>query len=591
MVKIIGNTTATPNPRPDWAQTDENKADFIKNKNIVEDNIDTIEEDIGTIEDNIDEIEADVSTLQQTTDELRGDLDTLKQALSPGFYVTTKTTDTYNFRETASGLPFVDESWAKIERIEGNTISTRNLIPYPYTFSQKTTKGITFTANSNGSVAINGTKEEGTETDYIYYNLHSSLNLIAGVTYSIKLHGATTGVWLEIAYLNNEGREQYATKTFTFQKEYTITRISIVISSDVTRINNLIVNPMVNKGETILPYEPYFKGLKSTVLYGIRSTGKNLFDSGKLLVANWKVDTDGVYYGLVRELWGNYNSSLGGFLTINADERVTVSFEGKNASILMNSLLIGFVYTDGSTDSRVSINTTEFQKYSITSAENKKVTSIYFTYNHSDNIYLKDFCVKFGTDDTYEPYVKDTLELPESIELGKWDYIENGKVIKGTEIKEFVGKEGGWFLYKKNTFAIDLSDKEIGLNKTVCNLYNYKAYAWDTAGAGYYSDHPTSSHIYFNASVDIDSLDKWKQYLIDLNEAGNPLTVAYKLATPTPFTETVGEGEEAEEVEVTTTINDEFYTAYNNGSEVVISPDAYSPEPTITQEYIRYIEV
>lgn len=30
--KIIGNTTATPNPRPDWNQTDATKADYIKNK-------------------------------------------------------------------------------------------------------------------------------------------------------------------------------------------------------------------------------------------------------------------------------------------------------------------------------------------------------------------------------------------------------------------------------------------------------------------------------------------------------------------------------------------------------------------------------
>lgn len=30
--EIIGNTTATPNPRPDWAQTDPTKADYIKNK-------------------------------------------------------------------------------------------------------------------------------------------------------------------------------------------------------------------------------------------------------------------------------------------------------------------------------------------------------------------------------------------------------------------------------------------------------------------------------------------------------------------------------------------------------------------------------
>ena len=32
MAKIIGNTTAMPNPRPDWNQADKSKADFIKNK-------------------------------------------------------------------------------------------------------------------------------------------------------------------------------------------------------------------------------------------------------------------------------------------------------------------------------------------------------------------------------------------------------------------------------------------------------------------------------------------------------------------------------------------------------------------------------
>lgn len=32
MSKIIGNTTTTPVPRSDWAQTNENKIDFILNK-------------------------------------------------------------------------------------------------------------------------------------------------------------------------------------------------------------------------------------------------------------------------------------------------------------------------------------------------------------------------------------------------------------------------------------------------------------------------------------------------------------------------------------------------------------------------------
>ena len=36
MREVIGNTTATPNPRPDWSQTDASKANYILNKpNIV----------------------------------------------------------------------------------------------------------------------------------------------------------------------------------------------------------------------------------------------------------------------------------------------------------------------------------------------------------------------------------------------------------------------------------------------------------------------------------------------------------------------------------------------------------------------------
>ena len=36
MAKIIGNTTATTVPRPDWEQTNPDKADYIKNKPDIE---------------------------------------------------------------------------------------------------------------------------------------------------------------------------------------------------------------------------------------------------------------------------------------------------------------------------------------------------------------------------------------------------------------------------------------------------------------------------------------------------------------------------------------------------------------------------
>jgi hypothetical protein len=51
MAKIIGNTTTTPMAVPDWNQTDETKADYIKNKPTVlteDDVIDLISENGGT---------------------------------------------------------------------------------------------------------------------------------------------------------------------------------------------------------------------------------------------------------------------------------------------------------------------------------------------------------------------------------------------------------------------------------------------------------------------------------------------------------------------------------------------------------------
>lgn len=50
--EIIGNTTATPNPRPDWAQTDETKADFIKNKPVI-----LTEDEVKTLIDNNQEVQ------------------------------------------------------------------------------------------------------------------------------------------------------------------------------------------------------------------------------------------------------------------------------------------------------------------------------------------------------------------------------------------------------------------------------------------------------------------------------------------------------------------------------------------------------
>lgn len=55
--EIIGNTTATPNPRPDWNQTDETKADYIKNKPV---------ELLNTLNQNIERLNIDKANVADT---------------------------------------------------------------------------------------------------------------------------------------------------------------------------------------------------------------------------------------------------------------------------------------------------------------------------------------------------------------------------------------------------------------------------------------------------------------------------------------------------------------------------------------------
>lgn len=52
MAKIMGNIVGLPSPRSDWNQTDETKADFIKNKP----DIDALEKKIGDIDAALEEL-------------------------------------------------------------------------------------------------------------------------------------------------------------------------------------------------------------------------------------------------------------------------------------------------------------------------------------------------------------------------------------------------------------------------------------------------------------------------------------------------------------------------------------------------------
>ena len=60
MAKIIGNTTTTPMPVADWNQTDEKKADYIKNKP----DFDGLETEVNDMAQEITEMDNRVESLE-----------------------------------------------------------------------------------------------------------------------------------------------------------------------------------------------------------------------------------------------------------------------------------------------------------------------------------------------------------------------------------------------------------------------------------------------------------------------------------------------------------------------------------------------
>lgn len=102
MVKIIGNTTTTPYPRPDWNQSDATKADYIKNKptipsieglvdeQYVKEQITTVAAQIGN---KVDKVEGKGLSTNDLTDELLAKLDGIEEGASGNVQADWKQTD------------------------------------------------------------------------------------------------------------------------------------------------------------------------------------------------------------------------------------------------------------------------------------------------------------------------------------------------------------------------------------------------------------------------------------------------------------------------------------------------------------------
>ena len=185
---------------------------------------------------------------------------------------------------TASGSVIQIDDISPVTHEMGVKVRSKNLIPYPYASgSSYTTNGVTFTANDDGSVTLNGTP---TTTAVYFMSLKSQITT-EGNVYALSLRGNPDIKNIYIAnniYGGEHTGEQYSSLGGTYciftDKGATSANYYIVVLAGAGTLENVTVYPQLELGTTATDYTPYVADLSAV---GVSRLGKNLFDKDNTL--------------------------------------------------------------------------------------------------------------------------------------------------------------------------------------------------------------------------------------------------------------------------------------------------------------------
>lgn len=128
----------------------------------------------------------------------------------------------------------------------------RNLIPYPYADGMsKTTNGITFTVNTDGTVTVNGTATEN--ANFVFFN--GSLPFFGTFTLSGCIGGTSDSYYLQ-PWVDGNWKDEQSDSPTTYNFNGNLTLLTFYVKKGVT-LNSVVIKPMLNYGSSALPYESY----------------------------------------------------------------------------------------------------------------------------------------------------------------------------------------------------------------------------------------------------------------------------------------------------------------------------------------------
>ena len=546
------------------------------------------------------------NAIEKKVDKNTRDINSLKAIVSNTVVTDTEVSDKYYTRKTADSLSIVDGAQTSVNKISGNTISSKNLIPYPYAFTSLTADGLTYTVNENGSITVKGTttKNYGGVVIKTFY-------LPAG-TY--KISGYNGNIIITVRKYNSSGSDESwidskatgnATGTLT---ERTKVRVQLFFDTGTGVNINTTVYPMLNEGSTALPYYQYFSGLKNAGFKSILSTGKNLvntdglFDVGKVYNGlTCSKNADGTYKlngtATNSECYGNQIPCYipkGSTMYFTPFFNVTTSAEANT-----ENKVIGLAFYDKDGKFVQQWNSSIYS--GVTATHNnialKDITKVSLVWRIAgatglavtiDNI---KFMLSYENTNVYESYKSDGIACESTLDLAEFDYVvpSENKVYRQSETITFDGTESGWDVDTAHGYSnlfrfVGYASDKIPFNDSssinaISNKYQSvtRSNKWDD-----YDSFVVSSYLSRITIKDtsVSTLEEFKAKLVAWASEGKPLTVTYKKTTVT--TENVS-------------FDKADYTAYLNGSESVMQGDNntgdYGVECTVDQNFYVKNEV
>lgn len=368
---------------------------------------------------------------------------------------------------------------------KSNQIQTKgkNLLKYPYIETTKTSNGITFTDNKDGSINVSGT---GTET--AYYNFYSNsdgkrLTLASG-TYKLVAKGRIKCN----VFVNNGVNSSKNEGTFTITDGHNDVRCFIEAPKGLA-INETIYPMIQLASSTDESYEPYTGGkpspnpdypqeIKSVVNPTVKLLGSNI-----LKIEDGEYQSGGVTVTVsngVLKLKGTANQFLDIEITANSKivfkEGTKIIFSSNNVKGIENKNDLYLDFTNNNTIGFSIMNNNLNTPYIIKEGDTK-YPFILFIRCHEGKNYDETWKPQVLIGETitpFKPYTEQIIALP--ITLNAIPVSSNGNVtINGQQyIADRVVEKDGIFGIKRNIREIHTNTKTMNNSEDYPGWYKVK---------------------------------------------------------------------------------------------------------------------